>query len=98
MSKKDVLGTLSPAYGLMSGQGVFGKLADAGMGGIIPSMLADRRKDKKEDAEEAARIASKNPMTPIPAPAMKKGGSIKSSASKRADGIAIRGKTKGRMV
>ena len=29
---------------------------------------------------------------------MAKGGSVKSSASKRADGIAIRGKTKGRMV
>ena len=30
--------------------------------------------------------------------AKKKGGIIKSSASKRADGCAIRGKTKGRMV
>lgn len=29
---------------------------------------------------------------------MKKGGSVKSSASKRADGCATRGKTKGRMV
>jgi len=29
---------------------------------------------------------------------MKKGGSVKSSASKRADGIAKKGKTKGRMV
>jgi hypothetical protein len=29
---------------------------------------------------------------------MKKGGVVKSSASKRADGIAIKGKTKGRMV
>ena len=28
----------------------------------------------------------------------KKGGSVKSSASKRADGCAVRGKTKGRMV
>jgi hypothetical protein len=28
----------------------------------------------------------------------KAGGMVKSSASKRADGIAIRGKTKGRMV
>jgi hypothetical protein len=28
----------------------------------------------------------------------KKGGSVKSSASKRADGIAMRGKTRGRMV
>jgi len=29
---------------------------------------------------------------------MKKGGVVKSSASKRADGIALRGKTRGRMV
>jgi hypothetical protein len=29
---------------------------------------------------------------------MKKGGSVKSSASKRADGIAMKGKTRGRMV
>jgi hypothetical protein len=29
---------------------------------------------------------------------MKKGGMVKSSASKRADGIAMKGKTKGRMV
>jgi hypothetical protein len=29
---------------------------------------------------------------------MKKGGMVKSSASKRADGIAMRGKTRGRMV
>jgi hypothetical protein len=29
---------------------------------------------------------------------MKKGGMVKSSASKRADGIAIKGKTRGRMV
>jgi hypothetical protein len=28
----------------------------------------------------------------------KKGGAVKSSASKRADGCAVRGKTKGRMV
>ncbi len=29
---------------------------------------------------------------------MKKGGKVRSSASKRADGIAIRGKTRGKMV
>jgi hypothetical protein len=32
-----------------------------------------------------------------PMPRMKKGGKV-SSASKRADGIAVKGKTKGRMV
>ena len=30
-------------------------------------------------------------------PAMKKGGMVKSSASKRADGIAVKGKTKGKI-
>jgi len=32
------------------------------------------------------------------AAAFKKGGSVKSGASKRADGCAVRGKTKGRMI
>ena len=38
------------------------------------------------------RVPGKRPLK------MKSGGSVKSSASKRADGCAIRGKTKGRMV
>lgn len=42
------------------------------------------------------------PMTnvkpPPPGMAMKKGGKVKSSASKRADGIAQRGKTKGKII
>lgn len=35
---------------------------------------------------------------PSAVPGMKKGGSVKASASKRADGIAKQGKTKGRMI
>jgi len=98
MSKKDVLGTLSPVYGLMSGHGAFGKLADAGVGGIIPTALADRRRDKREEAEEAARLATAgSPVIQAPTAGMKKGGSV-GSASKRADGMASRGKTKGRFV
>jgi len=38
------------------------------------------------------------PMSPAGPKLMKKGGSVKSSASKRGDGCAVRGKTKGRMV
>jgi hypothetical protein len=34
----------------------------------------------------------------MPAPAFKKGGSVGSSASRRADGIAKKGKTKGTMI
>jgi len=37
-------------------------------------------------------------MGPLPEKKMKKGGMVKSSASKRADGCAVKGKTKGRIV
>jgi hypothetical protein len=33
---KNMLGNLSPAYGMMTGHGAFGKLADSGVGGVIP--------------------------------------------------------------
>jgi len=84
---KDLMGTMSPAYGMMTGHGAFGSMANAGIGGVIPTMLAqDRKKDQRE--EEEAKKAT---------PAMKKGGSV-SSASARADDCAIRGKTKGKIV
>ena len=85
---KSTLGSLSPAYGMMTGHGAFGQMADSGLGGVIPSMMAEQRSKKKDGTEMTQQEAS---------PAMKQGGKV-SSASKRADGIAIRGKTKGRMV
>jgi len=92
---KKILGTLSPAYGLMSGQGAFGKLAP--FAGVLPMALAQDRKDRKDRKEEEAAAAG-SPAIKAPTIGMKKGGSVKSSASKRADGIAQRGKTKGRMI
>jgi len=89
---KKILGTLSPAYGLLSGKGAFGKLAP--FAGALPMALAQDRKDRKE--EEAAAAGS--PVIKAPAAGMKKGGSVRSSASKRADGIAQRGKTRGRVI
>lgn len=92
---KKILGTLSPAYGLMSGHGAFGKLAPAA--GLLPMALAQDRKDRREEkAANAANAAS--PVIKGPTAGMKKGGSVKSSASRRADGIAQRGKTKGRII
>ena len=44
----------------------------------------------REAAKKAGRAMEGSPF--------KKGGSVKSPASKRADGCAVRGKTKGRMV
>jgi hypothetical protein len=53
-------------------------------------------------AERAGRYYAEDPTRAIPMAAMammKKGGKVKvSSASKRADGIAQRGKTRGKMI
>jgi hypothetical protein len=49
-------------------------------------------------ARGANRRAAKRAAEKVGVSAFKKGGSVKSSASKRADGCAQRGKTKGRMV
>ena len=144
MKEKDLLGTMSPAYGISTGHGGFGQLADSGIGGLIPTMMAKDRRKKKDGTEmteteaaaspamkkggpvspnkktlaktgfydkgttksEREKIVSKVTTTPqrvkmvekmLSAKKMKSGGTA-SSASKRADGIAMKGKTKGRMV
>jgi hypothetical protein len=43
-----------------------------------------------------SRLQPMAPEPPVAAP-MKKGGMVKSSASKRADGIAVKGKTRGKI-
>jgi hypothetical protein len=115
------LGDISPLAGIMSGEGAIGKLADKGMLGLGPRMIASRAQEKDEAKERAAMQQAQE------AEAMKKqsmaaksrrqrpqqsaessggmggyksyakGGKV-SSASKRADGCATKGKTKGRMV
>jgi hypothetical protein len=144
MKEKDLMGTMSPAYGMMTGHGAFGQMADSGLGGVIPTMLSQERKKKKDgtpmtEAEAAASPAMKkggsvspnkkmlaksgfydkdttkserekivNKVTTKPqrvkmvekmlsTKKMKSGGTV-SPASKRADGIAMKGKTKGRMI
>jgi hypothetical protein len=115
------LGDISPLAGIMTGEGAIGKLADKGMLGLGPRMIASRAQEKDEAKERAAMQQAQE------AEAMKKqsmaaksrrqrpqrsaessggmggyksyakGGKV-SSASKRADGCATKGKTKGRMV
>ena len=88
MSFKKVLGTLSPAYGMATGEGMFGNAV-----GVLPAIAKDMRDDreeKKRRAAEAGMVPDQGGQAPMP---MKKGGKV-SSASKRADGIAIRGKTR----
>lgn len=65
--------------------------------GILGNVAYGRLKDREEEkAADAANAAS--PVIKAPTVGMKKGGSVKSSASRRADGIAQRGKTKGRLI
>jgi hypothetical protein len=59
------------------------------IGGAVANKLEDREEKKRREAEMAAGV---QPQGAAPMP-MKKGGKV-SSASKRADGCAIRGKTR----
>ena len=57
--------------------------------GPVPKKYVDYAKQEAKEAADEERRETRG---------MKKGGVVKSSASKRADGCAKRGKTKGRMV
>jgi len=84
MDKETLLGTLSPAYGMLKGTGLFGSTTPIGL----------MNKRDREEEEERQRMAAAGQPAPT---GMKKGGKVK-SASSRGDGIAKRGKTRGRMV
>jgi hypothetical protein len=106
MAKIDkILGSISPMYGAVSGQGLFGN-ALGGLGdalgptaGLMPLLAREQRKKLRAGrAEDAAKDAEE-----ASAGGMKRGGAIKKmakggTASKRADGCATKGKTKGRFV
>ena len=104
MAKIDkILGSISPLYGMASGEGLFSNMRK-----ISPFMhaigesdtAADKRRRMKEEEEEKKKQAPGAKQ----APSMKHGGAVKkmanggSTASKRADGCATKGKTKGRFV
>ena len=71
--------------GIATGEGLMGKLAGKGGLGLLPAAIA---RNAQEDEEKKKQQAG--------AP-MKKGGKV-GSASKRADGIATKGKTRGTMI
>jgi hypothetical protein len=87
---------VSPLAAMISGKGGMGKAMRQGFGGIAPMMIA---RSGYKDEEEERRAQEQAAAEQAAAQGMKKGGKVKmSTASKRADGIAQRGKTKGRMV
>lgn len=91
MGFKDVLKAVSPIANVVDKNPDF--LRGLGLvGGYAADKLEDREEKKRREAEMAQTGA---PV--VPQPGMKKGGKV-SSASKRADGIATKGKTRGRIV
>lgn len=101
------LGDISPLAGMLTGEGFTGKLISQGVGGAIPAMIArqaqkeaeekERRKKAAAEAERAITVSKQKTDSDTESSSpMKKGGKV-GSASKRADGIAKRGKTRGKM-
>ena len=88
MKGKEILGTLSPAYGMIKGEGLFGNAV-----GVLPAIAKDIRDDREDKKRNEAMSAASATEEKKPATALKKGGYVKA-----ADGCAKRGKTKGRMV
>lgn len=95
----ELLGSISPLAGAMTGKGMIGRAVGKGLKNVSPlAMMLDAAKKKKGSASPAADAAPEagagmaanqmQGMTP-----MKKGGAVK----KKRDGIAQRGKTKGRV-
>jgi len=65
--------------------------------GIAGNLAYQKLKDREEEKSQRAAMAAGSPVIKGPAAGMKKGGSV-GSASRRADGIAQRGKTRGKMI
>ena len=96
MAKIDkILGSVSPLYGLVSGQGAFSNLRK-----ISPMMHAIGETDTKAEKRRKRKEAGESDTSAEPT--MRKGGKVKKMAKggkvTRGDGCAKRGRTKGRMV
>jgi hypothetical protein len=102
---------VSPLAAMITGQGAMGKAMQQGFGGMIPAAIARsgaKSREEEEREKRAADASTTGVSTQVPSvSAMKRGGAVKkqakktsakSSASKRADGCATKGKTRGRMV
>lgn len=85
MKGKDLLGSISPAYGMITGKGAFGDMRGGALGAL--ANLGKGKKKKPVSEEVASDVASSGVSK------FKKGGRVKSCA----DGCAIRGKTRGMM-
>jgi len=83
------------AFGLLAGDKPSEALENAIGGTSIAGKLYMDDKKKREEEEAAKAVAGTQA---VAGQGMKRGGSVKSSASSRADGCATKGKTRGKMI
>jgi len=99
MAKIDkILGSISPMYGMVSGEGLFSNIRK-----ISPFMHSIGEGDTAAEKRRRAAKAAAGDTSAEGTTGMKRGGAVKKmakggTASKRADGCATKGKTKGRFV
>ena len=96
----ELLGSISPLAGAISGKGIFGRAFGKGLKNVSPAMaMFDALKKKKKGSASPAADAAPQAGAGMGADMMQGmskmygGGAVK----KKRDGIAIKGKTKGRM-
>ena len=92
MGFKSFLGTMSPLYGAVTGEGMMGKMLNPDEA----ARIAKEEQDRQTAAAEQANVERQAAIQASVTGGMKKGGKVR-SASQRADGIAQRGKTRGKM-
>ena len=99
MGFKSLLGTLSPVYGAITGEGEMGKMLNPEEAAKIAQKAQDERTaaaEEEANVKRQAAIQAQATQGMKSMKSMKKGGKV-SSASARADGIAQRGKTRGKV-
>ena len=102
MGIEKLLGSISPAYGAVTGRGVFGDIQKAlGPAAGLAFQIGKAKRDDDDAKEATAKFYKEHNVNPDGS--YKKGGKVKKmaaggSASKRADGCATKGKTKGKFV
>jgi len=103
----NIIYELMPLLGAVEGKGTFGNLLGKQSLQLAKDAAAKKEEDdKKAAADKIASNSGRNAPPPGPQSGMRKGGavktyakggSVKSSASKRGDGIAQKGKTRGKI-
>jgi len=93
----DLLANLSPVYGALKGEGMFGDVLGKKSEKEAEAQKAMQAAKEKKAADEQALAQANAQEWAKRQNGMKKGGMTKSSsASRRADGMASKGKTRGK--